>query len=66
MLRVAHCESTMRPTAVNGPYVGLFQFGKPLWGSLRYRFHKRTSAKWSSLAAGLAFRRGLSGQWECK
>lgn len=61
----AWCESRLKPYAVNGPYVGLFQFGPVLWGALPYRHHSRFSAKWASLAAALAFRRGLSGQWEC-
>ena len=66
LLRVAYCESTLRPWATNGQYHGLFQFGPALWGSLRYRARSRLSAKWSSLAAGLAFRQGLSSHWECK
>ncbi len=66
LLRVAWCESTFRPFATNGQYAGLFQFGPALWGELRYRDRSRFSAKWSSLAAGLAFRLGLASHWECK
>jgi hypothetical protein len=66
LLRVAMCESTMNPDAVNGQYQGLYQFGAALWRRLRYWRYSRFSAKWSSLAAALAFRRGLEGHWECK
>jgi soluble lytic murein transglycosylase-like protein len=62
---VAWCESRFNPYATNGQYVGLFQFGPVLWGALPYRRYSRFSAKWSALAAALAFRRGLSYQWAC-
>jgi soluble lytic murein transglycosylase-like protein len=62
---VAWCESRFDPGATNGRYVGLFQFGPVLWGALPYRHRSRFSPKWASLAAALAFRRGLSNQWEC-
>lgn len=65
LTKVAWCESRLDPTQVNGRYVGLFQFGKPLWNHLRYRHHSRFSAKWSSLAAALAFHEGLSRHWSC-
>lgn len=66
LLIVAWCESTMRPWAVNGQAAGLFQFMPVTWASLRYRRHSPFSAKWSSLAAGLAFRLGMERQWECR
>lgn len=66
LLRVAWCESRLDPNAVNGQYVGAFQFGPALWSELRYRHQPRTSAKWSSLAAALAFRLGLSHHWTCR
>jgi hypothetical protein len=62
---VAWCESRFDPSAMNGQYVGLFQFGPVLWGALPYRRYSRFSAKWSALAAAFAFQHGLSYQWEC-
>lgn len=32
---IALCESEFRPNAVNGPYIGLFQFGSITWQNLR-------------------------------
>lgn len=60
----AWCESRFNAYAVNGQYLGLFQYG-PVWYSLPYRDKPRTSAKWSSLGAALMFSRGQSSQWAC-
>lgn len=32
---IAYCESKMNPSAVNGPYAGLFQFNSNTWASTR-------------------------------
>jgi hypothetical protein len=64
--RRAWCESRMSPGATNGQYMGLFQFGWPLWSTTPYHGHSPYSAKWSSLAAAWAERNGLSGHWSCR
>lgn len=35
LIKIAHCESRLNPSAVNGPYKGLFQFEKRRWVSHR-------------------------------
>lgn len=65
MRSIAWCESRFKPWATNGIYQGLYQFGPALWSELRYRRYSRYSAKWSSLAAALALRRGLAYKWAC-
>ena len=64
--RVAHCESTHNPYATNGRYVGLFQFGTPLWNQTPYRNFSRTDPYAASQAAAWAFARGWSSHWTCK
>lgn len=66
MMRIAYCESTMNPSATNGQYVGLYQFGANAWSRTPYARRSRFSAKWSSLAASYAFSRGRAGEWECR
>jgi hypothetical protein len=61
--RVASCESTLRTTATNGRYVGLFQFGNTLWRQTPYRSFARTDPYAASLAASWAFSRGMSSHW---
>ena len=61
--RVATCESTLDPSATNGPYVGLFQFGTSLWHASPYGRFSRTDPYAASLAAAWAFSRGKAGQW---
>lgn len=64
--RVALCESTLTPTATNGRYVGLYQFGLPLWNGTRYRWFDRTDPYAAALAAAWAFSRGMHSHWpEC-
>jgi len=65
LIDVAWCESSHDPGAVNGRYVGLFQFGPDAWRRTPYASRSRTSAKWSSLAAGYAFSRGRAREWSC-
>lgn len=41
--RIAICESGLRATAVNGPYVGMYQFGPTTWKAVRARMNEDTS-----------------------
>jgi len=61
--RVATCESTLNPEATNGPYVGLFQFGTPLWNSTPYGDMSRTDPYAASLAAAKTFSEGGASHW---
>lgn len=36
---IAICESKLRPYAVNGPYVGMYQFGPATWRATRMRMN---------------------------
>lgn len=60
---VATCESTLNPMAANGPYVGLFQFGMPLWRSTPYGKLSRTDPYAAALAAAKTFREGGARHW---
>ncbi len=61
--QVAECESHLDPAAVNGPYLGLYQFGQPLWDATPFREFPRTHAYAAALAASWAFSRGMSSHW---
>ena len=61
--RVAECESHLDPAAVNGPYLGLYQFGQPLWNRTPFRGFPRSHPYAAALAASWAFSRGLSSHW---
>lgn len=62
--RVASCESTLNPSAGDGRrYVGLFQFGAPLWRATPYRDFSRTDPYAAALAASWAFARGMRSHW---
>jgi hypothetical protein len=60
---VAECESHLDPAAVNGPYLGLYQFGQPLWGRTPFRDFPRSHPYAAALAASWAFSHGLSSNW---
>ena len=60
---VAECESHLDPAAVNGPYLGLYQFGQPLWEHTPFRDFPRTHPYAAALAASWAFSRGMSSNW---
>lgn len=68
MRTVANCESTFVPTARNGQYQGLFQFGLPLWNETPYREFPRTNPYAASLATAYVVQRTRHawGPWECK
>ena len=61
--RVAMCESTLNPNARNGRYLGLFQFGTPLWNTTPYRRFARTDPYAAAGAAAWAFKRGMARHW---
>jgi hypothetical protein len=61
--RIATCESTLDPRAGSGRYVGLFQFGTPLWNRTPYGAFSRTDPYASALAAAWAFSRGMQSHW---
>lgn len=63
LTRVATCESTLNPSAGNGPYLGLFQFGARLWATTPYRDFPRTDPYAASLAASWALARGMDAHW---
>jgi hypothetical protein len=61
--RVAECESRLEPDARNGIYLGLFQFGAPLWSRTPFGAFERSDPYAAALAASWAFSRGLSSHW---
>ena len=63
MLRIARCESTLIPSAASGPYLGLFQFGAPLWRATPYAAWRRDDPQAAALAAAWAFARGMDRHW---
>ncbi len=63
LLRVAECESHLDPAAVNGQYLGLYQFGQPLWDRTPFRDFPRSHTYAAALAASWAFSQGLSSHW---
>ncbi|MDH3225876.1 MAG: hypothetical protein OEM67_02145 [Thermoleophilia bacterium] len=60
---VARCESGLRPHAKGGQYVGLFQFGLPLWNGTPYRAFDRSDPYASALAGARAFSLGMASHW---
>jgi len=60
---VAVCESGLRPHAVGGRYIGLFQFGTPLWNATPYRSFDRSDPYAAALAGAWAFGRGMASHW---
>lgn len=63
LLRVAQCESTLNAHATSGPYLGLFQFGTPLWARTPMAGFSRDDPYAASLAAAWAFARGMNRHW---
>jgi hypothetical protein len=61
--RVAMCESNLTPTAANGPYQGLFQFGAPLWSKTPFAGFARSDPYAAAFAASWAFSRGMDANW---
>jgi hypothetical protein len=61
--RVAECESRLDSRARNGTYLGLFQFGAPLWSRTPFRSFPRSDPYAAAFAASWAFARGLASHW---
>jgi len=61
--RIALCESLLDPDAASGPYMGLFQFGTPLWGRTPFAGFDRSDPYASAFAASWAFARGWDAHW---
>jgi len=66
MLRVARCESTFRPWARNGQYVGLFQAGNGFWRASPFSSFDRTDPYANALATAQVVAAQGWRQWECK
>jgi soluble lytic murein transglycosylase-like protein len=68
MVRVARCESSFDPCAVNrsGPYYGLYQFLKSTWKSTPYGNHNIFDPKAQAMAAGWMWQQGRKNEWACK
>ncbi len=60
---VAFCESGLRPHAKGGQYLGLFQFGLPLWNGTPYRDFERSDPYAAALAGARAFSLGMASHW---
>lgn len=63
MTRIARCESRLDPGAANGRYLGLYQFGTPLWAKTPFRTFDRTDPYAAAMAAAWAFSQGLDRNW---
>jgi hypothetical protein len=68
MIRVARCESTLNPCAVNpaGPYYGLFQYLKSTWKSTPYGDRDIFDPEAQALATGWMWKQGRKNEWACK
>ena len=68
MVRVARCESTLNPCAVNsdGPYYGLYQFLKSTWRSTPFDDRDIFDPEAQALAAGWMWQQGRKNEWVCK
>ena len=66
MERVARCESSLNPCAVNrsGPYYGLFQYLKSTWNSTPYS--NRSVWDPEALATGWMWKKGRKNEWACQ
>ena len=60
MVRVARCESTLNPCALNsdGPYYGLYQFLKSIWRSTPYGDRDIFDPQAQALATGWMWQQG--------
>ena len=68
MVRVARCESTLNPCALNrsGPYYGLFQFLKSTWKTTPYGDRDIYDPEAQALAAGWMWSEGRKNEWACQ
>jgi hypothetical protein len=68
MVRVARCESTLNPCALNrsGPYYGLFQFLKSTWKTTPYGDRDIYDPEAQALAAAWMWKEGRKNEWACQ
>jgi hypothetical protein len=68
MLRVAHCESDLVPTAVNGPggSYGLFQFKPSTWLGTPFAEYDIFDPRASANAAAWMWSVGRRREWVCQ
>jgi hypothetical protein len=68
MERVARCESSLNPCAVNrsGPYYGLFQYLKSTWNSTPYGDRSIWDPEAQALATGWMWEQGRKDEWACQ
>lgn len=65
LLRIARCESTLRPRAANGWYYGLYQYDRDTWAETPYAWASRGSARWSAMAAAWTLKQGEGWRFSC-
>lgn len=64
IVSIAWCESRLNPYAYNrSGATGLLQWMSASWNATPYARHRRTSARWSSLAGAWALRHVGTGPW---
>jgi len=73
MRYIAICEAGFNPNAVNGPYIGLYQFGPITWQNIRGEIGEdpninlRYSVEESAQTAAYSLSKGKIGIWpNCK
>ncbi len=68
MVRVARCESTLNPCALNrsGPYYGLFQFLKSTWKTTPYGDRDIYDPEAQALATAWMLKEGRKNEWACQ
>jgi hypothetical protein len=68
MVRVARCESTLNPCALNhdGPYYGLFQYLASTWRSTPYGDRDIFDPEAQALATGWMWQQGRKNEWACQ
>ena len=68
LLRVARCESSLEPCAVNrdGPYYGLLQFLCSTWKSTPYGDENMFDPKANAYAAAWMWKKGRRNEWACR
>jgi hypothetical protein len=68
MVRVARCESTLNPCALNpdGPYYGLFQYLKSTWRTTPFGDRDIYDPEAQALATGWMWKEGRKNEWACQ
>lgn len=64
-VRVATCESTLKPWETYLGHLGLYQFLASTWASTPYAGEDVMSAHWASLGAMWMWAHGRRGEWQC-